>query len=251
MINTLKGKKTCNVAPIPGETKIWQYVTLMRRVFLIDCPGVVYHHTEDNEADSVLKGVVRVENLAEPMEFAHLVIARVKRQYLQRTYKVEWESDNPDDFLEAMARRYGKLRKGGDPDVVASSKMLLNDWQRSVPHDLLGSSTRQIRGRRQIRCPAHFGLLHAGGKSRGFSPLHSKRTISSKSRRRRRRRRKAAQLRRTVRRVRQELRLTRPESSSRRLPRRSSPTLPRSTPTRTTARWAEIGSFVLLPAISF
>lgn len=162
MINTLKGKKTCNVAPIPGETKIWQYVTLMRRVFLIDCPGVVYHHTEDNEADSVLKGVVRVENLAEPMEFAHLVIARVKRQYLQRTYKVEWESDNPDDFLEAMARRYGKLRKGGDPDVVASSKMLLNDWQRSVPHDLLGSSTRQIRGRRQIRCPAHFGLLRRG-----------------------------------------------------------------------------------------
>jgi len=42
IINSLKSKKVCSVAPIPGETKVWQYVTLMKRVFLIDCPGVVY-----------------------------------------------------------------------------------------------------------------------------------------------------------------------------------------------------------------
>lgn len=35
----------------------------MKRVFLIDCPGVVYNKTKDTEADIVLKGVVRVENL--------------------------------------------------------------------------------------------------------------------------------------------------------------------------------------------
>jgi nuclear GTP-binding protein len=37
VINALKGSKACNVAPIPGETKVWQYVTLTKRVFLIDC----------------------------------------------------------------------------------------------------------------------------------------------------------------------------------------------------------------------
>lgn len=42
VINTLRSKKVCNVAPIAGETKVWQYITLMRRIFLIDCPGVVY-----------------------------------------------------------------------------------------------------------------------------------------------------------------------------------------------------------------
>lgn len=51
------------MAPIPGETKVWQYITLMKRIFLIDCPGVVYNKTEDSETDIVLKGVVRVENL--------------------------------------------------------------------------------------------------------------------------------------------------------------------------------------------
>lgn len=40
MINTLKKKKVCKVAPIPGETKVWQYITLMRSIYLIDCPGV-------------------------------------------------------------------------------------------------------------------------------------------------------------------------------------------------------------------
>lgn len=53
----------CKAAPVPGETKVWQYITLTKRIFLIDCPGVVYNKTTDGETDSVLKGVVRVENL--------------------------------------------------------------------------------------------------------------------------------------------------------------------------------------------
>lgn len=51
------------MAPVPGETKVWQYITLMKKIFLIDCPGVVYNKTEDTDTDAVLKGVVRVENL--------------------------------------------------------------------------------------------------------------------------------------------------------------------------------------------
>lgn len=49
--------QVCNVAPVPGETKVWQYITLFRRIFLIDCPGVVYS-SNDSETDILLKGVV-------------------------------------------------------------------------------------------------------------------------------------------------------------------------------------------------
>ena len=41
VINTLRSKKVCNVAPIAGETKVWQYITLMKRIYLIDCPGKI------------------------------------------------------------------------------------------------------------------------------------------------------------------------------------------------------------------
>jgi nuclear GTP-binding protein len=54
VINALLSKKSCRTAPIPGETKVWQYLTLFKRVYLIDCPGVV-PASGDSETDIVLK----------------------------------------------------------------------------------------------------------------------------------------------------------------------------------------------------
>jgi len=72
----------CKTAPVPGETKVWQYITLMKRIFLIDCPGVVYHGTNDSESDAVLKGVVRVEGLEDATQHVAPVLQRVKPEYL-------------------------------------------------------------------------------------------------------------------------------------------------------------------------
>ncbi|KAM6967768.1 LOW QUALITY PROTEIN: nucleolar GTP-binding protein 2 [Aplochiton taeniatus] len=128
VINTLRSKKVCNVAPLAGETKVWQYITLMRRIFLIDCPGVVYP-SEDSETDIVLKGVVQVEKIKNPEEHIAAVLERAKQEYIQKTYRIpSWTS--AEDFLEKMAFRTGKLLKGGEPDIPTVSKMVLNDWQR-------------------------------------------------------------------------------------------------------------------------
>ncbi|XP_063227912.1 uncharacterized protein LOC134533981 [Bacillus rossius redtenbacheri] len=128
IINTLRSKKVCKVAPIAGETKVWQYITLMRRIYLIDCPGVVYPSAE-TDADKVLKGVVRVELVKDPEDYIPYVLERVKKEYLEKTYRVtDW--DTATSFLEKLAARTGKLLKKGEPDIVAVSKMVLNDWQR-------------------------------------------------------------------------------------------------------------------------
>jgi hypothetical protein len=74
--------QVCKTAPVPGETKVWQYITLMKRIFLIDCPGVVYNKTTDSQTDAVLKGVVRVENLEDASEHIKEVLRRVKPEYL-------------------------------------------------------------------------------------------------------------------------------------------------------------------------
>uniref|UniRef100_G3PKI1 Nucleolar GTP-binding protein 2 n=1 Tax=Gasterosteus aculeatus aculeatus TaxID=481459 RepID=G3PKI1_GASAC len=128
VINTLRSKKVCNVAPLAGETKVWQYITLMRRIFLIDCPGVVYP-SEDSESDIVLKGVVQVEKIKNPEEHIEAVLERAKPEYIQKTYRIpSWNS--AENFLEKLAFRTGKLLKGGEPDLSTVSKMVLNDWQR-------------------------------------------------------------------------------------------------------------------------
>lgn len=53
---------------------------------------------------------VRVENVENPSDYIEELIARVKTQYLEKTYKVaSWSS--AVDFLEQLAVRSGKLLK--------------------------------------------------------------------------------------------------------------------------------------------
>ncbi|KAI8608874.1 NUC091 domain-containing protein [Chytriomyces sp. MP71] len=134
IINTLRNKKVCNVAPIPGETKIWQYITLMKRIYLIDCPGVVYPSPNDSESDIILKGVVRIENIQQPEDHIGEVLRRVRTDYIERTYEVSSWTDHID-FLTQLAKKSGRLLKMGEPDVGTVAKMILNDWLRGkIPY---------------------------------------------------------------------------------------------------------------------
>uniref|UniRef100_A0A095AHQ7 Nucleolar GTP-binding protein 2 n=1 Tax=Schistosoma haematobium TaxID=6185 RepID=A0A095AHQ7_SCHHA len=169
IINALRNKKVCNVAPLAGETKVWQYVTLMKSIFLIDCPGVVYPDG-NTEAELVMKGVVRVEYLQQPDLYIRDVLERVKPEFLQAKYNLPplssddvqnylqkqitdnevnnerskdinsilsqssttpllW-NDYPELFLETLARQSGKLLKAGEPDLNTTAKRVLNDFQR-------------------------------------------------------------------------------------------------------------------------
>ena len=134
IINTLKKKAVCKTAPIPGETKVWQYITLMRRIYLIDCPGIVPPSARDSESQKVLKGVVRVEHLSSPSEHIAFLLERVRPEYITRTYGIEgWTSD--EDFLSKLAAKMGKLHRGGEGDHRTVATMVLNDWIRGkIPY---------------------------------------------------------------------------------------------------------------------
>lgn len=158
IINTLRKKKVCKTAPIPGETKVWQYITLMKRIYLIDCPGIVPPSMTDSPEDILLRGVVRVENVENPAQYVPAVLAKCKAHHLERTYEVKgWTASSSanaaDDlnlednivgkpngdkqkteeairFLEALARKGGRLLKGGEADLDGVAKMVLNDFLR-------------------------------------------------------------------------------------------------------------------------
>ncbi|KAJ2001935.1 GTPase required for pre-60S ribosomal subunit nuclear export and maturation [Coemansia thaxteri] len=134
IINTLRQKKVCTVAPVPGETKVWQYITMTRRIYLIDCPGIVQFSTTDTDTDIVLKGSIRTESLLTPEDYIPEILTRVRKEYIQRHYNIDkW--DDADDFLTELAKATGKLNKGGEPDLHVVSKMVVNDWVRGrLPH---------------------------------------------------------------------------------------------------------------------
>ena len=129
IINALRGKAVAKVAPIPGETKVWQYVTLMRRIYLIDCPGIVPPNHNDTPQDLLLRGVVRVENVDNPEQYIPAVLNKVKPHHMERTYELKGWKDHIH-FLEMLARKGGRLLKGGEPDVDGVAKMVLNDFMR-------------------------------------------------------------------------------------------------------------------------
>ncbi|KAM9906433.1 hypothetical protein OXX79_001547 [Metschnikowia pulcherrima] len=140
IINTLRQKKVCTVAPIPGETKVWQYITLMKRIFLIDCPGIVPPSNRDTESQILFRGVVRVEHVTNPEQYIPDMLEKCERKHLERTYEIKgWSKyeENPElleqastEFIELIARKHGRLLKGGEPDEAAIAKLVLNDFNR-------------------------------------------------------------------------------------------------------------------------
>jgi len=128
VINTLMKKACCKVAPVPGETKTWQYITLTKRIYLIDCPGIV-HDEYQTDTEKVLKSVVRAEKVPDPSQYIGAILDSVEQKNIQDIYGImEWR--DADDFLKQLCLKTGKLLKGAEPDLNNISKQIIVDWQR-------------------------------------------------------------------------------------------------------------------------
>ena len=101
----------------------------MKRIYLIDCPGVVPPSNNDSPEDILLRGVVRVENVENPEQYISAVLKKTKPHHIERTYDIRGFS-NATQFLELLARKGGRLLKGGEADVDGVAKMVLNDFLR-------------------------------------------------------------------------------------------------------------------------
>lgn len=130
IINVLRNEEVCKTAPVPGQTRVWQYIMLTREIYLIDCPGVV---PVSDLRDAVLKGAIHVEKIDDPDTYIGDVIKKVGKKKLEKIYGIEFE--DIEEMFEKMGRRYGKLVKGGEPNVNLISKLILHDWHRGkIPY---------------------------------------------------------------------------------------------------------------------
>lgn len=64
-----------------------------------------------------------------PSQYVQVMMERCQTRHIERTYGVkDWSSD--EDFLEKIARKSGRLLKGGEADLDAVAKTILNDFLR-------------------------------------------------------------------------------------------------------------------------
>ena len=126
IINILKGHHSAQTGAKPGLTRHIQVIR-RGRLRVIDTPGVFPYEDADT---LVYKGAIRVEILDDPVSHAIELIKRLKENrhdVLEKTYG--FDADDPIKFLEELARKRGKLLRGGLPDIKEAARIVLRDWQ--------------------------------------------------------------------------------------------------------------------------
>ncbi|SPJ12621.1 GTPase, putative [Plasmodium sp. DRC-Itaito] len=128
IINSLKKKVVCISACIPGQTKYWQFIKLTNKIYLIDCPGIVPYDIEDSE--KILRCTMRLEKITNPHFYIDDIFKMVNLSYILKIYKLSEDLTfkNSEEFLEILAKKMGKLLKGGEPDITSVAKVIINDW---------------------------------------------------------------------------------------------------------------------------
>eukprot|EP01090_Pellita_catalonica_P016986 TRINITY_DN5033_c0_g1_i4.p2 TRINITY_DN5033_c0_g1~~TRINITY_DN5033_c0_g1_i4.p2 ORF type:complete len:544 (-),score=136.48 TRINITY_DN5033_c0_g1_i4:2886-4517(-) len=129
LINSMKRTKTMKTGAQPGVTRKIEEIVLDKNIKLIDSPGVVFSANTAN-ADLILRNQVQIDSSLNDVDYLTLVSTIVKKcatGRLMEIYKIAF-FDGPEDFLENVAKSYGKLRKGGVADRKAAATIILRDW---------------------------------------------------------------------------------------------------------------------------
>ena len=78
-------------------------------------------------ASLVLRNCVRTETIDDPVRPVAEMLKRCNLAQIMEHYKLPAIADAVT-FLQALARRLGKLKKGGAPDIVGAARMVLTDF---------------------------------------------------------------------------------------------------------------------------
>uniref|UniRef100_UPI00358E6555 guanine nucleotide-binding protein-like 3-like protein n=1 Tax=Myxine glutinosa TaxID=7769 RepID=UPI00358E6555 len=130
LINSLKRQRSCPVGATPGITKCMQEVHLDKHIKLLDSPGVVMGSGAGSKITTgvlALQNCLKTEQLMDPVTPALEILRRCDQSQLQQRYNVSsWRE--PTEFLSCLARRLGKLKRGGRPNLGQAARVLLSDW---------------------------------------------------------------------------------------------------------------------------
>lgn len=127
MMNRLARRKATKVSPVPGETKNVQWISL-GDILLCDTPGIV--PPGETGLGLVLKAAVSADKAHSPEPIALDLISK-KPSAAAETYGIAiTKADTAEKILEKIAKRRGKLLKGGELDLQETARMVVRDYQR-------------------------------------------------------------------------------------------------------------------------
>ncbi|XP_019864451.1 PREDICTED: guanine nucleotide-binding protein-like 3 homolog [Amphimedon queenslandica] len=127
VINSLKRDRVCTVGSVPGITRSLQEIQLDRHIKLLDCPGIVMTDSSSSDLSVSLRNCIKVDSMSDVISPVEAILRRCDSNTLILQYTIP-DYSTTEEFLSHLARRYGKLKKGGVPDIDAAAKKILHDW---------------------------------------------------------------------------------------------------------------------------
>ena len=136
-INSFAGKASAKTGNKPGVTKGKQWIRLNKNLDLRDTPGILWPKFEDQEVGIRLALVSAIrEEILDLNELSLYLLAYLQKEYpdvISGKYAREGESFDPDlsmpELLNAIALSRNLLLKGGEPDCLRTSRLLLDDFK--------------------------------------------------------------------------------------------------------------------------
>lgn len=153
VINALAARLGSRNAPAPtgaeaGVTTAKREVKLDGKLTLLDSPGIVFANARagsaadaraaraDEQARLVLLNAVPPKDMDDPIPAVNLLLRRLSAAPAQHaalldTYGVAalGASDATTEFLVQVARKRGRLGKGGVPNLHAAAQAVVTDWR--------------------------------------------------------------------------------------------------------------------------
>jgi len=137
----------CPVGAEAGVTTSLREVKLDNKLKLLDCPGIVFPgvSTEksklsktDEQARLILLNAVPPKEIDDPLPAVKLLLTRLSSssnlleklyQYYDLPALLHVDGDILTDFLVQVARKRGRLGRGGVPNVYAAGQTVITDWR--------------------------------------------------------------------------------------------------------------------------
>ncbi|XP_058700603.1 guanine nucleotide-binding protein-like 3 [Poecile atricapillus] len=128
IINSLKGKRACNVGLTRGVTRSIQAVHLDKQTKMLDSPSIIADPS-NNALALALRSIIDPEGPvpAGVLEGVNAIINHCSKQQVMMHYNIP-DFRDPEEFLSLLAHKRGMLKRGAVPDIENAAKLVLCDW---------------------------------------------------------------------------------------------------------------------------
>ncbi len=138
LINRLAKRSSASIANTPGHTKSQQWIKIEKQFELLDTPGILPPHYEDQNTaiNLALIGSMKEQNVPTNTlleKLFELLKANNLYNYVEKRYRIEiGENDQPYEILHSIGKTRGLITKGGDIDEDRVEYLLLKEFKEGL-----------------------------------------------------------------------------------------------------------------------